>query len=134
MVRCAPSLRVPTSMTVVTGYWLSNWNSHPTRTRIVVDSLMKAVDVSSITGSRRTRALQLEPPSPLAERRTPPSQDGVWKHCCQRFIADHAHFLVRCWCLRRQTGHFTGFQCIFYTLIVTYAAAAVRRHGCGVVT
>src|SRR5215207_449120 len=51
-------------MTVVTGYWLSNWNSHPTRTLIVVDSLMKAVDVSSITGSRRTRALQLEPPSP----------------------------------------------------------------------
>src|SRR6185436_19917041 len=34
MVRCAPSERVPTSMTVVTGCWLSNWNSHPTRTRI----------------------------------------------------------------------------------------------------
>src|SRR5215207_9994778 len=93
MVRCAPSLRVPTSMTVVTGYWLSNWNSHPTRTRIVVDSPQEgergpSIDPRSRLG-RSMRARHL-----LAELRAPPYNRMGRRRIAVNDYLHHVHLLM----------------------------------------
>src|SRR4051812_5753125 len=72
MVRCAPSARVPTSMTVVTGCVLSNRNSQPTRTRMAPPFLDRArrLDGRPSCPARHQRSQVSRAPCLPAHRRT----------------------------------------------------------------
>src|SRR5215213_2648975 len=97
MVRCAPSVRVPTSMTVVTGCWLSNWNSHPTRTRIADPSR---------DGRTRWRRAELAPGAMCLLTGAEPSPSPGWDEsghlsmvfCTPcRIFGELSHMIGRFW-------------------------------------
>src|SRR6478736_3307350 len=91
MVRWAPSARVPTSITVVTGCTLSNWNSHPTRTRIPFSSVTGLSGWKGClrTGNGRLYSRGVSGPPRLE------NENAEFLAACQQLLAFSAQFSRR---------------------------------------